>query len=90
VTDILATTPDKRNRHLERIVTYRDRHYYGNVTEVTDTNEGTITDRDRHSIETKCIALFRFVTNNSSYIVFHILIPQYCAKNCFIGDSKAN
>ncbi len=33
---ILATTPDKRNRHLKRIVTYSDRHYHGNVTDMTE------------------------------------------------------
>ncbi len=36
MTDILATTLDKRNRHLERIVTYRKKHYQENVTDVTD------------------------------------------------------
>jgi hypothetical protein len=32
--------------------------------------------RERHSTETKFIVLFRLVTSNNSYIVFHILIPQ--------------
>ncbi len=40
VTDILAVTPEKRNRHLERIFTYCNRRYHLKVTDVTDTTKG--------------------------------------------------
>ncbi len=44
MTDILATTPEKRNRHLKRIVTYRDIHYHGTVTDITKEPSLTVTD----------------------------------------------
>jgi hypothetical protein len=40
VTDILAKTPEKRNKHLKRIVTYRNRRYHGKVTHLTDITKG--------------------------------------------------
>jgi hypothetical protein len=36
MTDILAINLDKRNRHLERIVTYRNKHDQENVKDMTD------------------------------------------------------
>jgi len=76
VTDILATTLDKRNMHPERVITYRDIHYHGNVTDVTDITQGSSLTVKDISTDTKFIALFRLVPSNSSYFVFHILIPQ--------------
>ncbi len=62
MTDILATTPDKCNRHLEGTIIYRDRDYHGNITDVTDMTKGaslsvpnilkaTLPDRDRDNLE---------------------------------------
>jgi hypothetical protein len=47
VTDILVTTLDIRNRHLEKIISYRDKYYHENLTDVTDITKGpllTVTD----------------------------------------------
>jgi hypothetical protein len=80
VTDILATTYEKRNRHLERIVTYCDKRYHGNVTDVTD-NEGTITDRDKHSTETKFIAFFRLMILGKKILPKNQIKIDYLIKN---------
>ncbi len=46
--DFLVIALDKLKRHLERTVTYRDRHYHGNVTDATDFLAITLDKRKRH------------------------------------------
>jgi len=59
VTDILATNPDICNRHLEGTIIYRDRHYHGNITDMTkgaalsvpNILKATLPDHDRDSLK---------------------------------------
>ncbi len=48
--DILATTPDKRSRHLEGTIINHGKHYHGNITDVTDiTKEASLSVTDTAS-----------------------------------------